>query len=172
MKRNIKYYRINYQITAPTIRLLDETGKQIGIVNRQDALRRAQIEEKDLVEIAAKAKPPVVKLIDFKKFKYLEAKREREIKRSAKKVDIKELRLSPFMGDHDFQTKISQAQSFLKNGNQLKIKVPFRGREISHKEFGYNIINKAIDRLKECSKVIRTPYFEGKTLISLLMPTK
>ncbi|OGG26909.1 translation initiation factor IF-3 [Candidatus Gottesmanbacteria bacterium RIFCSPLOWO2_01_FULL_39_12b] len=171
-KTNSKFYRLNYQITAPSIRLLDEEGKQIGLIDRQEALRRAQTEEKDLVEIGPNANPPVVKLIDFKKFKYLEEKKAREARKSVKHVGIKEIRLSPFIGEHDFKTRVLKGESFLKSGNQLKISVPFRGREIAHKEFGMNIIRKAINSYLSVAKVIREPYFEGKVLISLLGPVK
>ena len=172
MRRNSKYYRLNYQITALQIRLLDDKGKQIGIVDRQEALRRAQSEEKDLVEIAPKAQPPVVKLIDFKKFKYLEAKREREARKSVKHVGIKEIRLSPFIGTHDFDTRITQGEEFLKEGNQLKISIPFRGREITKKEFGMNIAKKAIESLKNLARVVKYPYFEGRVLVTILAPSK
>lgn len=154
------------------MRLLDETGKQIGVFDKQEALKKAQAEEKDLVEIAPNAKPPVVKLIDFKKFKYLEAKKERESRKNIKHVGMKEIRLSPFMGEHDFQTRVGQGEEFLKDGNQLKISLAFRGREITHKEFGMNVMQKAITRLSEFSKVVRTPYFEGKTLVAQLTPSK
>ncbi|OIO13463.1 translation initiation factor IF-3 [Candidatus Gottesmanbacteria bacterium CG1_02_37_22] len=157
---------------APRIRVLDETGKQIGILEKVEALRKAQAEDKDLVEIAPKANPPVVKLIDFKKFKYLEAKKERESRKNVKKVGVKEIRLSPYIGEHDFQTRINQAVDFLKNGNQLKISLPFRGREIVHKEFGMNTMNRALDSLKNHSKVVKQPYFEGKVLVSILTPVK
>jgi len=157
---------------APRIRVLDETGKQIGILEKVEALRKAQAEDKDLVEIAPKANPPVVKLIDFKKFKYLEAKKERESRKNVKKVGVKEIRLSPYIGEHDFQTRINQAVDFLKNGNQLKISLPFRGREIVHKEFGMNTMNRALDHLKNHSKVVKPPYFEGKVLVSILTPVK
>lgn len=172
MRKTYKFYRINYQITAPEIRLLDEAGKQIGVVSKFEALKRAQLEDKDLVEIAPKAKPPVVKLIDFKKFKYLEAKKEREARKSVKKVGVKEIRLSPFIGNHDFQTRIKRAESFLNDGNQLKISVPFKGREITRKEFGMQIIQKAIENLQEISKVVKSPYFEGRVLVTLLTPSK
>ena len=172
MKKSLKYYRINYQISAPNLRLLDETGKQIGVKTREEALKMAQAEGKDLVEIAAKAKPPVVKIIDYKKFKYLEAKRERDARKKTKNVTVKEIRLSPFIGEHDFQTRIKQAEEFLKEGNQLKINLPFRGREIVHKEFGMEKMKKAIEALKETAKVIREPYFEGRVLVSLLAPDK
>ncbi|MCL4339481.1 translation initiation factor IF-3 [Patescibacteria group bacterium] len=172
MKRKFKYYRLNYQITAPQLRLLDETGKQIGIVDKNEALRRAQAEEKDLVEIAPNSKPPVVKLIDFKKFKYLEAKKERESRKNIKHVGVKEIRLSPFMGEHDLNIRLEQAQGFLKDGNQLKISLPFKGREIAHQEFGREIMGKAIQHLQEISKVVKSPYMEGRVLVAILTPAK
>lgn len=172
MKKNVKYHRLNYQITAPSFRLLDESGKQIGIVDKTEALKLAQAEGKDLVEIAAKAIPPVVKLIDFKKFKYLEAKKDRESKKKAKNVGIKEIRLSPFIGAHDFETRLLRARTFLKEGNQLKISVPFKGREITKKEFGFSVLNRANDHLKDAAKVVRPPYFEGRVLVSILAPVK
>lgn len=172
MKKNFKFYRLNYQIAAPQIRLLDETGKQIGVMEKMAALRLAQSENKDLVEIAGNAKPPVVKLIDFKKFKYLEAKKERESKKSVKNVGVKEIRLSPFIGEHDFQTRIKQGEEFLKNGNQLKISIKFKGRAITHKEFGFETINKAIAVLQPIAKVIKPPHLEGPMLISILIPVK
>lgn len=170
--KRTKYYRLNYQITAPKIRLLDDKGKQIGIIEKNEALRLAKTEEKDLVEIAPNAKPPVVKLIDYKKFKYLEEKKKRESAKSAKNVGIKGIRLSPFMGDHDFQVRINQGKSFLDDGNQLKIMVAFKGRQIIHKNFGFDIMNKAVEALKEQSKVIKSPHFEGKILASILSPSK
>lgn len=172
MRKNTKYYRLNYQIQSPQLRLLDETGKQIGVVDRHAALQKAQAEGKDLVEIAPNAKPPVVKLIDFKKFKYLEAKKEREARKNIKHVGVKEIRLSPFMGEHDFKTRVSQGEGFLKDGHQLKISVPFRGREIMHKEFGMKVINNAINFLNEIGKVVKAPYFEGRVLVTMLTPTK
>ena len=154
------------------MRLLDELGKQIGILDRNSALRRAQAEEKDLVEIAPKANPPVVKLIDYKKFKYLEAKKERESRRNIKNVSVKEIRIKPFIADHDFKTRISQAQEFLKAGNQLKISVPFRGRQIAHKEFGFNVLKRAIEALANISKIVKPAHFEGKVLVAILTPQK
>ena len=172
MKTRPKFYRINYQIQAPKIRLIDEKGSQIGIKDKLEALKLAQSENKDLVEIGPNAKPPVVKIIDFKKFKYLEAKKDREARKKVKNVSLKEIRLSPFMGAHDLETRVAQAKEFLRSGNQLKISVPFRGREITKKEFGMEIINRAINQLSEVSKVVKTPYFEGRVLVSILASQK
>ncbi|OGG18986.1 translation initiation factor IF-3 [Candidatus Gottesmanbacteria bacterium RIFCSPHIGHO2_02_FULL_39_14] len=172
MKTRSKYYRLNYQITAPEVRLIDDKGRQIGIKDRQEALRLAQKESKDLVEIAPHAKPPVVKIIDFKKFKYLEAKKERESRKKVKHVTVKEVRFSPFMGEHDFKTRLTQAEEFLKEGNQLKLAVPFKGREITKKEFGMTVINKAINYLSPFARVIKSPYFEGRVLVAMLVSQK
>lgn len=172
MKPRSKFYRINYQINANEVRLIDEKGVQVGIKTKLDALRLAQSEAKDLVEIAPNAKPPVVKIIDFKKFKYLEAKKERESRKKVKHVTIKEIRLSPFMGEHDFQTRINQGKEFLLSGNQLRISLPFKGREITKKEFGMEVIKKAILALSEVSKVIKEPYFEGRVLVAILVSIK
>ena len=135
MSTNFRHYRLNYQITSPLLRLLDEDGKQIGVVSKLEALQKAKELNIDVVEVAAKANPPVAKLIDFKKFKYQEAKKEREAKKSQKNVGVKEIRLRPFIGQHDFDTRVAKAQDFLKDGNQVKIAVFFRGREITRKEF-------------------------------------
>ena len=172
MKTRNKYYRLNYQIQAAKIRLLDENGKQIGIKDKVEALKLAQSQSKDLVEIAPNAKPPVVKLIDFKKFKYLEAKKEKEARKSVKNVGVKEIRLSPFMQDHDFNTRVKQGESFLKAGNQLKISLPFKGRAIVHKQFGMTIMEKAIKRLEESARINKPPHFEGRVLVAMLVSAK
>lgn len=153
------------------MRLLDEKGQQIGVVTKEDALKRARLEEKDLVEISGQAVPPVVKLIDFKKFKYLESKKERGSKKS-KTGDVKEVRLSPFIGQHDFDTRLSQAREFIEEGNQVKVVVKFTGREITRKEFGMAVIQRFIKGLEEIAKVIKQPYFEGKFLIAMIVPVK
>ena len=160
---NHKFYRLNYQITSPQLRLLDESGKQIGIVSKIEALQKAKEMGVDVVEIASNAKPPVAKLIDFKKFKYQEAKKEREIRKSQKNVGIKEIRLRPFIGQHDYEVRIKQCNEFLKHGNQVKINVFFKGREFFKKEFGFDIIKKFLNGL-ESHKVVREPHMEGKIL--------
>lgn len=146
-------------------------GKQIGIVTKEDALRRAHEVGIDVVEIAPHAKPPVAKLIDYKKFKYLEAKKEREEKKKQKHVGIKEVRLRPFIGNHDLEVRLSQAKSFLAAGNQVKISIPFRGREITRKEFGFDVLNRFLKELTEI-KTVRPGHFEGKVLVALVAPDK
>lgn len=172
MKKNFKFYRLNYQIQATQIRLIDETGKQIGVVSKDEALRRARTEEKDLVEISPNAVPPVVKLIDFKKFKYMEAKRLRDEKKKTKTGSVKEIRLSPFIGAHDLETRLAQGREFLQEGNQVKIVVKFQGREITHKEFGFTVLNKYTESIADLAKVVRPAHFEGKFLIATVAPAK
>lgn len=171
MSAKPKYYRLNYQIASPQLRLLDEEGKQIGVVSKIEALQKARELGIDVVEIAPHAKPPVAKLIDFKKFKYQEAKKERENRKSQKNVGIKEVRLRPFIGSHDFDTRLKQAKEFLGDGNQLKINVMFRGREITRKEFGFAVMKRFIGSL-ESVKVVREPHLEGRILVAMVVSDK
>lgn len=171
MRPKAKFYRLNYQITSPQLRLLDEEGKQIGLVSKLEALQKAKEAGVDVVEVAPNAKPPVAKLIDYKKFKYQEAKKERESKKSQKNVGVKEVRLRPFIGDHDLDTRLRQAREFLEEGNQLKISVFFRGREITRKEFGYEVVKKFLSQL-ESMKVVREPHMEGRTLVTMVVLDK
>lgn len=154
------------------MRLLDEQGKQIGLVTKDEALRKAREENKDLVEIAPHAVPPVVKLINFKKFKYLEEKRKREQKKSVKNVALKGIRLTPFIAENDFKTRMIKGEKFLEAGNQLRVVVNFVGRQIAHKDFGFQVIKKAIDFFGSRAKVVKDPHFEGRMLITILAPNK
>ena len=166
-----KHYRLNYQIASPTLRLLDEEGKQIGVVSKLEALQMAKEKGIDVVEIAASAKPPVAKLIDFKKFKYQEAKKDRESRKSQKNVGVKEIRLRPFIGQHDFDTRLKRAKEFIDNGNQVKLSLFFRGREITRKQFGFDVMKRFIEALNG-AKVVREPRLEGKQLVAMVVPDK
>lgn len=171
MKPKGKFFRLNYFIQARELRLLDETGKQIGLVTKEEALKRAREAGVDVVEIAPNAVPPVAKLIDYKKFKYLESKKTRIEKKKQKNVGVKEIRLRPFIGEHDLRVRINQAREFLDEGNQVKISLPFRGREITRKEFGFEVINRFLSQLTDM-KVVRPPHFEGRVLSALIAPDK
>lgn len=156
---------------SPTVRLLDEEGKQIGIVTKLEALQKAKELDLDVVEVAASAKPPVAKLIDFKKFKYQESKKEQENRKSQKNVGVKEIRLRPFIGQHDFDTRLKKAKEFLEDGNQVKLSLFFRGREITRKEFGFDVMKRFIAGL-EAVRVVREPHLEGKVLGAMVVPDK
>lgn len=171
MSTNFKHYRLNYQITSPQLRLLDEDGKQIGVVTKLEALQKAKELNIDVVEVSSNANPPVAKLIDFKKFKYQEAKKERDSRKSQKNVGVKEIRLRPFIGQHDFDTRIAKAVEFLKEGNQVKIVVFFRGREITRKEFGFEVMKKFISALENI-RVVRDGHMEGRTMVAMVVSDK
>ncbi len=168
----VKRYRINQQIFASPLRVLDGEGKQIDVLSKVDALKLAQEQGLDLVEIAGNAKPPVVKLIDFKKFLYQQEKKKGEEKRKAKSSETKELRLGPFMSDNDLQVVIRRAKGFLEHGDKLRLVVKFRGRAITHPEFGHQVIGKVTEALADISKIDREPKLEGKQLIALLSAEK
>ncbi|MGB9911078.1 MAG: translation initiation factor IF-3 [Microgenomates group bacterium] len=147
-----KFYRLNQYITAKEVRVVDEKGKQIGIFPIEEALNKARSLNLDLVEVAPQANPPVCKIIDFKKFKYLEKKKEKEEKKKNKKIEVKEIRLKPFIAENDLNFRIKKAEKFLKEGNKVKLVVTFYGRQLGKQNFGREIINKIIENLSFCSK--------------------
>lgn len=167
-----KFYRINERIQAFEVRVLDNIGQQIGVMSRQEALQRAKDEELDLVEIAATAKPPVVKIIDFKKFLYQESKKKQEEKKRAKPSETKEVRLGPFMGTHDLDVMVSRAKGFLEDGDKVRLVVRFTGRQMAHPEIGRGVLQKVIATLEDISKIEREPRMEGRQLITILSPDK
>ena len=172
MRKRSKFYRLNQYITAPTLRVLGQDGRQIGILPRFTALEKAREEETDLVEIAPSATPPVAKLIDFKKFKYLENKKAKSERKGIKESETKEIRMGPFTNEHDFNTRVNWGREFLKEGHKLKLVVKFSGRQMAHPEFGKELSQKFIQELSQSGKIEREPHFEGKLLVSLLSPIK
>ena len=167
-----RWYRLNQQIQAKEIRLLDSTGKQIGVVSKEEALKRAADEEVDLVEIAPNVEPRVCKLIDFKKFLYKEEKRKREEKKKAHVSETKEVRLGPFISDHDLQVKISRGKEFLLSGNKVKVVVRFTGRQMAHPEFGHKTMNNFLSAIAELSKIEKEPHQEGRFYWMIISPAK
>lgn len=154
------------------MRLLDEKDKQIGVFTTKEALDKAGEFGVDLVEIAPKADPPVCKLIDFKKFKYQQKKRERQLRKKAKTVELKQIVLRPYIGEHDFNIRCQRAKDFLKDNDRVKVIVQFFGRQITHKEFGYKIMDKLKEELAHLSTLDREPRFEGKKLVAHFSPKK
>ena len=168
----MKFYRINQQIAAQNIRVLDENSNQIGVLSRAEALAKANELGLDLVEIAPQAQPPVCKIIDYKKFKYLEEKKQRESRKKAKPSGGKELWLGPFMSENDLQVRVERGKEFLKDGYKLRLAVKFAGRQITHPEFGWNVISKMTKALEGYGKVEKPPKFEGRVLATTLTPGK
>ncbi len=165
-------YKLNERISAPTLRVLDAEGKQVGVLSRAEALQMAKDQEVDLVEITAAANPPVVKLVNFNKFLYQIEKKKREEKRKAKVSETKEVRLGPFMGAADLENMRQRAQGFLEEGDKVRLVLKFRGRQIIHPEFGHEILQKMITGLSEVSKVEREPKLEGKQIIAIISPER
>lgn len=165
-----KFYRTNERIFASSLRVLDSEGKQIGILTKFEALSLAREKLLDLVEIAPQAKPPVAKIIDFKKFLYQEEKKRKEERKSAKTSDTKEVRLGPFMSDNDLSVMVKRARDFLSDGNKVRLVVFFSGRQITHPQFGHQILDKALEMLSDVSKVDRDRKLEGRKLIILVSP--
>ena len=154
------------------MRVLDKDGKQIGVLSKYEALKKAREDGMDLVEIAPSATPPVAKIIDFNKFVYQEEKKKKEERKKAKTSETKELRLGPFMDDHDLMVVVRRAREFLGDGNKVKFVVKFAGRQITHPEFGEKTLGRVIDELSDISKIEREKHFEGRQLISILSPDK
>lgn len=171
-KQRHLFYRTNERIQAASLRVLDSSGKQIGILPKFEALEKARQLGLDLVEIAPKANPAVAKIIDFKKFLYQQEKKKREEKKKSKTSETKEIRLSPFIDDHDLNVMIKRAQAFLKNSNKVRLVVKFKGRQIVHPEFGHEVLNKVITAVSNISNVEKEAHLEGKQLIALVVPEK
>ncbi len=167
-----KFYRTNERIFASELRVLDSEGKQIGVLKKFEALDIAREQGLDLVEVAPTAKPPVARIIDFKKFLYQEEKKRREEKKKAKNSETKEIRLGPFMDDHDLDTMVRRAREFLEENDKVRLVVRFKGRQMGHPEFGHQVIRKAIESLSDVSKVDKEAHFEGRQLITMLSPEK
>ncbi|MGI6380571.1 MAG: translation initiation factor IF-3 [Anaerolineae bacterium] len=170
--RNIssREHRINNEIRVREVRLIDETGKQLGIFPTREALRIAEERGYDLVEMAPQAEPPVCRLADYGKFIYERNKRQREARKAQKQVDVKEIRFRPKTADHDLNTKINQARKFLNEGATVRIRVRFRGREITHKEIAVEQLTYVAQQLQDVASVDKTPAMEGRTMLMVLTP--
>ncbi len=168
----MKYYATNSFIKAPELRVVDETGKQVGVISREDALQKARNLGVDLVEIAPMAQPPVAKLIDFKKFKYIEAKKEREGKSSSNKVELKEIRFTPFIAQGDMDSRLKKIKEYLGDGDRVKIVVKFTGRQITRVEFGHELIKKVLAGLEGVATPDGVAKLQGKQLFLILNPAK
>jgi len=172
-KQNRNFTRVNWQIRAPEVRLINEKGEQVGVVSIEEARNLAQQADKDLVEIAPNAKPPVVKIIEFSKYKYQQDKKEKEARKKSKRGDkLKEIQLTPFIGEADLQTRINRAKKFSKNGDRLRIVVKFIGRQITKKDFGFELLDKVYQALDGFYEKETEPRFVGKRLILMMKPIK
>ncbi|RKY49049.1 MAG: translation initiation factor IF-3, partial [Candidatus Neomarinimicrobiota bacterium] len=162
--------RVNQRIRASRVRLVDETGKQVGIVSIKDALRYAEEKGLDLVEVAPNADPPVCRVMDYGKYKYQQQIKDRKGKKAQHVIKIKELRLRPNIDRNDLRLKIEKAREFLKEGNKVKFTLLFRGRELAHTELGYELMKTVCEELEEHANIERPPKGEGRTIVTILSP--
>lgn len=167
-----KFYQLNQFIKAPELRVVAEDAKQIGVMKKEDALRLAIEQDKDLIIVAPNANPPVAKIIGFAKFKYQEQQKDASGRKSARSVDIKEIRFTPFIADGDYQQRIKKAQKFLGAGDKVRLTVKFVGRQITRKEFGEKLLNRALGELSDVSTIEFHPRLQGKLLFTQLQPKK
>lgn len=164
--------RINEEIRARDVRVVGEAGEQLGIMSLRDALALAQERHLDLVEISPTARPPVCRLMDYGKYKYEQAKRERESRKKQKVVSIKELKMRPAIEDHDFEVKVKSARRFLEEGDKVKCTMIFRGREIVHANLAQDTLRKLAEQVSDVGLVERQPKVEGRAMIMILGPKK
>lgn len=154
----------------PQVRLIDEQGEQVGVVATQQALQMAEERGLDLVEVAPNADPPVCRLMDYGKYRYDQAKRDREARKNQKIVEIKKIRLEPNTDDHDIEVKSNQARRFLADGNKVQFNVRLRGRQLAHPDIGFKILDDLAEMLRDVAVTEQRPQQEGKMQSILLAP--
>ncbi|WP_300369558.1 translation initiation factor IF-3 [Brachyspira sp.] len=164
--------RINQFITAPEVRVVHDERGSLGIMSIKDALALAKEEGSDLVEIVPTAEPPVCKIINYGKYKFDIQKKSKEAKKKQKLVQLKEIKMRPQISIHDYNFKMKHIREFLDEGNKVKITIMFRGREMAHTEFGYDLINKIIQDLENEAATEKPAKLEGKNLSAVLNPIK
>lgn len=163
--------RINEMIRVPRVRLIDDKGEQVGIVTREEAISRAEEVGLDLVEVAPEARPPVCKIMDYTKFKYQKAIRERQARRKQARIDIKEVKFRPGTDTHDFEIKLRNIRKFLENGDKVKCTMRFRGREMVHQELGLVQLQKLEESLDGVGKVEQEAKLLGRQMTMVVAPT-
>lgn len=167
-----KELRVNGEIRTREVRLIDAQGEQLGVMSPRDAMQIAAERNLDLVEVAPGAKPPVCRIMDYGKYKYEQNKKEREARKNQKIITIKEVKLRPNIEDHDFHTKVRNAQKFLEDGNKVKITIMFRGREITHADNGRRLCERVAQEVESVAKVEKEPKVEGRNMTMMLVPLK
>ena len=162
--------KINDAIRAREVRLIDETGQNVGVVGKADALARAEQAGLDLVEVSPDAEPPVCKILDFGKYKYQEQKKAAEARKHQKIVEIKEIKMRPGIDDHDYDVKMRAIARFFDEGDKVKVTLRFRGREMAHQELATKLLDRVTGDLKDLGKVEQYPRLEGKQMSMVVAP--
>ncbi|MCR5053426.1 MAG: translation initiation factor IF-3 [Lachnospiraceae bacterium] len=163
---------INDEIRDKEVRLIGENGEQLGIMSSRDAMKKAEEAGLDLVKIAPKAEPPVCKIIDYGKYRYELARKEKEAKKKQKVIEIKEIRLSPNIDENDLNTKLNNARKFLQKGNKVKITLRFRGREMAHMANSKHILDDIAEKMQDVATIEKEPKLEGRSISMVLTEKK
>ena len=161
---------MNHQIDNRTVRLIEADGTNVGIVDRETALRKADESGLDLVEISPNADPPVCKILDIGKYKYEEQKRKNEARKKQKVIEVKEIKLRPNIDDHDYDTKMKAMKRFLEEGDKVKVTLRFRGREMAHMELGHQLLARVKTYFENDAKVEQEPRSEGRQIVMVVAP--
>ena len=159
---------INEQIRDKEVRVIGEDGEQLGIMSSRDAFKLAQEAELDLVKIAPKAQPPVCKIIDYGKYRYEQARKDKEAKKKQKTIEVKEIRISPNIDTNDLNTKVNNAKKFISKGNKVKVTLRFRGREMTHVQQSKHILDDVAEMLKDVASVEKPAKLEGRNMSMVL----
>ena len=162
--------RSNNRITSPDVQVISSDGENMGILNTNEAIKKAKEEGLDLIEIAPNVKPPVCKIMDMGKYKYDAQKKANKAKKKQKKIELKEIKLRPVTEVHDYTFKIKNAQKFLSKGDKVKFTIKFKGRELQHSHLGNELMNKIKQDMKELGKVELHPKFDGRQMIMVIQP--
>ena len=163
---------LNGDIRFPEVLLIGANGEQLGVMSSREAQFKANELGLDLMCVAKEAKPPVCRLVDYSKYRFIQQKKAKEIKKNQKVIEVKEIQLTPQIGVHDVDTKARNATKFLQAGNKVKVVVRFRGRQMTHLEVGQEVMDKFIALLSDYSNIEKAPYMEGRSMISILAPKK
>jgi translation initiation factor IF-3 len=164
--------RINERIRVPEVRLIDETGQQVGVMKTDQAVRYAQEKDLDLVEVAPEARPPVCRVLDYSKYKYEQAQKQKQARKHQTQITIREIKFRPKIAEHDYATKKGHVTRFLKHRDKVKITIMFRGREVTHPERGVTILNRLAEELDELAQVEQRPSLDGRNMTMVLGPSK
>jgi len=162
--------RVNEAIRIPEVRLIDESGENVGVVPTREAMARAANAGLDLVEISPNADPPVCKILDYGRFKYENQKKKNEAKKKQKVIEIKEIKVRPNIDEHDYAVKMKNCYRFLEGGDKVKVTLRFRGREMAHQDLGMKVLHRIRDDMAELAKVEQLPKMEGRQMIMVMAP--
>lgn len=162
---------MNHRIRAREVRVIDDEGNQLGVMSVQDALKRAQEAGLDLLELAPTAAPPVCRIMDYSKYKYDQEKKEKEAHKKQRVIHVKEIRIGPKIGEHDYQFKLKALQDFLKRGDKVKITMMFRGREMAHVDLGRKILDRLSSDISAVGEIEESPRLEGR-FINMVVKAK